>query len=165
MNFNAIKTQYSRRKATKDLSELPAIGGWPHRVIVPILLAVAAALTITSLVGDSITFDETSHLTSGYSYLKTGDFRLAPDHPPLAKVWCALPLLLIDNKWPPPETNGWRDGDVWKVGRGWLFDLNNGERIAYVFTQSEGDFWGLGRDCWHLLWQCSAPRFLPMGDW
>jgi hypothetical protein len=40
---------------------------------VPALLVLTAALAVTSLVGDSVTFDETSHLTAGMSYLKTCD--------------------------------------------------------------------------------------------
>ena len=78
----------------------------PRRMtIVACLLVVGALLAITSLVGDSITFDETSHLTAGYSYLKTGDFRLGPDNPPLGKMWCAWPLLLIENQWPSPNSH------------------------------------------------------------
>jgi len=113
-------------------SEPLTISHWPLCVIVLILLIVAAVLAITSLVGDSITFDETSHLTSGYSYLRMGDFRLSPDHPPLAKMWCAWPLLLVDNKWPGPETGGWRSGNSWEVGRAWLFELNDGEQLLII---------------------------------
>lgn len=97
--------------------------------IVACLLVVGALLAITSLVGDSITFDETSHLTAGYSYLKTGDFRLGPDNPPLGKMWCAWPLLLIENQWPSPNSPAWRTGNLWTVGRTWLFNLNDGERL------------------------------------
>jgi len=50
-----------------------------HWLLVPALLAIAALLAVSSLVGDSATFDEPSHLASGMSYLKTGDYRIAPD--------------------------------------------------------------------------------------
>ena len=43
----------------------------------------------------SATFDETTHLPAGYSYLKTGDCRLNPQHPPLIKLLCAAPLLFL----------------------------------------------------------------------
>jgi len=103
-----------------------------HGLIVPILLVVAAALAIGSLVGDSITYDETSHLTAGMSYLKTGDFRLAPDHPPLAKVWAAWPLLLVEHVWPSADNYGWQIGDVYLTGRTWLCELNDGERLVRI---------------------------------
>jgi hypothetical protein len=35
------------------------------------------------------------HLFAGYSYLKWGDFRVNPEHPPLAKILAALPLLAL----------------------------------------------------------------------
>jgi hypothetical protein len=109
-----------------------AIDRLPHYIIVPVLLIIAAALAVTSLIGDSITFDEMCHLTSGYSYLRTGDFRLAPDSPPLAKMWAALPLLFVDNKWPPPEAEGWHEGNEWTIGQTWLFELNDGERMLTI---------------------------------
>jgi len=103
-----------------------------RRLIVLVCLATAAVLAINSLFGDSITFDETSKLTAGMSYLKTGDFRLGHDHPPLGKMWAACPLLLMKQRWPSAETLGWRLGSVWHVGRAWLFELNDGERLLTV---------------------------------
>lgn len=41
----------------------------------------------------SQTADEATHLYSGYRYLKCGDLTVSPEHPPLAKVVAALPLL------------------------------------------------------------------------
>jgi 4-amino-4-deoxy-L-arabinose transferase-like glycosyltransferase len=86
-------------------------------------------LAVTSLLQDSITFDETSHLTAGFSYLHTGDFRLAPEHPPLAKMWAALPLLLTNQQWPAMDSEEWHRGLFWTVGRDWLFHRNDGERL------------------------------------
>jgi len=104
----------------------------PHRLIVPALLCISATLAVTSLIGDSITYDETSHLTSGYSYLGSGDFRFSPDNPPLGKMWAALPLLFIENNWPGPQTDGFSEGNQWKTGRLWLFELNDGEKLLTV---------------------------------
>jgi hypothetical protein len=101
-----------------------------HVLWVVLLLAITAGLAITSLWNDSITYDETSHLTSGASYLLTHDFRLAPDHPPLAKLWCALPTLFMDQRWPGPDTPGWHDASIWYFGLEWLSDLNDGERLV-----------------------------------
>jgi len=103
-----------------------------HLVVVLCLLAICAILAISSLAGDSVTFDETSHLTAGLSYLKHHDYRFAPDHPPLAKLWCAWPLLLVDHNWPGPETPGWVGGLMYVFGREWLFRLNDGDRLVLI---------------------------------
>ena len=36
---------------------------------------------------DSFTVDEPYHIVAGASYVRTGDFRLNPEHPPLMKLW------------------------------------------------------------------------------
>src|SRR4051812_2052699 len=44
----------------------------------------------------SPTYDEPVHLTAGYSYWKTGNYRLnGNDHPPFGEMWAAIPLLLL----------------------------------------------------------------------
>lgn len=102
------------------------------RAAPPLLLIVCAALAISSAIGDSITFDEFPHLTSGLSYLETGDFRLPIGSPPLGQAWAALPLLLFNVQWPPADDPAFLDSDVYGVGRRWFYDLNNGERLLIV---------------------------------
>lgn len=68
----------------------------PGRVrwlLVLALLAAFAGLAIGAFWNHSATFDETSHLPAGYSALRWHDYRLNPEHPPLIKLWAALPLL------------------------------------------------------------------------
>ncbi len=50
-----------------------------------IVFAVARSSVATRL--DSFTFDEAYHIGAGAAYVKTGDFRLNPEHPPLVKLW------------------------------------------------------------------------------
>ena len=82
-----------------------------RRFVIPIGLGVFillfSFLTITSFLQESPTFDEPVHLFAGYSYLKWGDFRANPEHPPLVKVLAALPLLLFDLKDPRPSSPDW----------------------------------------------------------
>ncbi len=111
-------------------SRLLPTGGWPHLTLVLLLLATCATLAIASLVRDSVTFDETSHLTAGVSYVHTADYRLAPDHPPLAKLWCALPILLSNYQWPTPDNEHWLSANVFQFGRHWLFHLNDGQQLV-----------------------------------
>ena len=67
----------------------------PHRVVVPLLVAIFLISGFISLTLDSTTFDETAHLGAGVSYLEKGDFRLNPEHPPLVKLIAATPLILL----------------------------------------------------------------------
>ncbi|MGC9521875.1 MAG: ArnT family glycosyltransferase [Anaerolineae bacterium] len=62
----------------------------------------------------SITLDEPLHIASGYSILRTGDYRLVEEHPPFLKMLQAAPLLLAD---PPPAEDvqalpGWAERDL-----------------------------------------------------
>src|SRR6202789_1521155 len=36
---------------------------------------------------DSFTIDEAYHIAAGVSYVRYGDFRINPEHPPLVKMW------------------------------------------------------------------------------
>ncbi len=56
-------------------------------------IAIFALISASAFLQKSPTVDEPIHLFAGYSYLKFGDFRANPEHPPLAKMWAALPLL------------------------------------------------------------------------
>lgn len=66
--------------------------------LVAALLILHAVLGLDTIDSLSPTNDETIYLTSGYSQLKTGDYRMNPDHPPFAAMWSALPLLLMNPK-------------------------------------------------------------------
>ncbi|MCL5744999.1 MAG: glycosyltransferase family 39 protein [Acidobacteria bacterium] len=73
------------------------------------LAALAATLQVLSIRDETQTFDEDVHLAAGYSYWKTGDYRLNKEHPPLVKLLCAAPLL-----WMRPDL---RLDDAWKQAR------------------------------------------------
>lgn len=61
--------------------------------------AAAAAMVFMGwgfIRSSSATYDEPLHLASGWSYLATGRYRLnITDHPPLAEMWAAVPLLAL----------------------------------------------------------------------
>jgi 4-amino-4-deoxy-L-arabinose transferase-like glycosyltransferase len=95
--------------------------GRRHWFLIVGLLGIGTALALTSLETDSVTFDETYHLVSGYSFWKTGDFRLTPDHPPLARLWASLPLLTHRLPWPPADDKAWVLMDSASFCVKWLF--------------------------------------------
>jgi dolichyl-phosphate-mannose-protein mannosyltransferase len=90
---------------------------WESRAV-PGALCLLGALLLQGLafIGESSqTSDEAAHLAAGYSYLKTADFRLNPEHPPLIKELAALPLLALDLAFPWGPL--WDRAEEWNVGR------------------------------------------------
>src|SRR5256712_7645214 len=77
----------------------------------------------------SATSDEPLHLAAGYTYWLTRDFRLNPEHPPLAKLLAALPLLAlkprIDFGWPE-----WKMPQEYIFGWGFLY-TNDADRLLF----------------------------------
>jgi hypothetical protein len=63
--------------------------------LVALLLSLFAAQNIVEMRRESCTSDEVVHLPAGLTYLLKRDFRLNPEHPPLLKIVCALPLLAL----------------------------------------------------------------------
>jgi hypothetical protein len=90
------------------MARKPAPPPVPPRAAAAILAVAAFAAFIALALGDlltsSPTSDETAHLAAGYSYLVAHDYRVNPEHPPLAKMFAALPLLGM-RVWPA----GFRD--------------------------------------------------------
>jgi hypothetical protein len=71
-----------------------------------LLLLAFSAICATSILNKYLTVDESLYIVSGYSYLKTFDFRLNPEHPIFAKMLYGLPLLLLNPKL-PIESKNW----------------------------------------------------------
>ena len=63
--------------------------------ICAVLLLLMAANLFASISRKSITNDEVVHIPAGYYHLVAGEFQLNNEHPPLIKMWAALPLLLV----------------------------------------------------------------------
>jgi len=91
-------------------------------------LALQAVLAMRLL---SATYDETTHLHAGYSYLVRHDFRLNPQHPPLVKLLCAAPLLVLrpDVDWSDPSWTG-SPPDEWAFGARMLYG-NDADRLLF----------------------------------
>ncbi len=100
--------------------------------------AVAAALSyvmavqVLSIRQESCTGDEPLELAAGYSYLKTGDFRMNPEHPPLAKILAALPLLAFRPSL-PLDSAAWSGPDEGAFGAA-FFRANAGKADDMLFA-------------------------------
>src|SRR5438477_9291443 len=64
-------------------------------VIAGLLLLALAIAQVVAISRKTLTNDELVHIPAGYYYWTTGDFRFNAEHPPLVKMWAALPLLLL----------------------------------------------------------------------
>jgi hypothetical protein len=96
-------------------------------------LGVAAfvALAVSSLRWTSATYDEGAHLPAGYTYLALGDHRLNPEHPPLAKVLAAAPLLAMDVRIDMRD-DAWATRRQWEFGRRFLYQWNDADRLLFA---------------------------------
>lgn len=63
---------------------------------ISVLLIVMLVTQVNAALDDSATWDEGTHIGAGYSYWRTGDYRLNPDHPALGSMLHTLPLLLLN---------------------------------------------------------------------
>ena len=69
----------------------------PSRIVLAgavLLLALMALLADGAVRRESATFDEIAHIGAGVSYLQKQDMRMNEEHPPLAKVLAAVPLVI-----------------------------------------------------------------------
>jgi hypothetical protein len=101
-----------------------AVGAGPTALAV---IAAAAALMLASSWQDVLTVDEVTHLSAGYSYLARRDMRMNPEHPPLAKLVAALPLLAMDLNEAAFGSQRWREGyfGQYEFGRRLIYRTGN----------------------------------------
>src|SRR6266446_3919575 len=98
----------------------------PIHLLLAILIAVLhTAMAVTAVNTKSPTFDEPQHLTAGYSYWVTNDFRLDPENGNLPARWAALPLLLSDTKFVPLNDRGWQRADEGRTGHQFFYETGN----------------------------------------
>ncbi len=88
------------------------------------LVVVFALAGAVSLGLDAATFDETAHVAAGLSYVERGDYRLNTEHPPLAKLWAAWPVVLLGRSTVDYGSPAWSGADPWVLG----FEALNGAR-------------------------------------
>lgn len=92
---------------------------WSYGALVIILL-LCAALCVSSAREETQNFDEAGHLIAGYLYWKTGDLRWNPEHPPLAKLLNAAPLLAYNPRI-PLEHPTFKARDLHELARVFLY--------------------------------------------
>ena len=84
-----------------------------------------AALLFLSVRTENETNDEPAHIIAGYSYWVKRDFRLNPEHPPLSKLLCTIPLLFLKPAF-PDDPSAWAEADEFKLGKELLYSSPDG---------------------------------------
>lgn len=86
-------------------------------LLVSVILVFHFILSVVVSTQESMTFDEKAHIPAAYSYVRYGDMRLNPEHPPLIKDLSGLFLLPLKLDF-PLEIKEWMDGynEQWVVG-------------------------------------------------
>ncbi len=97
------------------------------KLAVASILIAASTLAFSSVWNDSPIVDEIPHIGAGYSYVVKNDFRLNPEHPPLAKDLAGLALLSLNLKQGMFETRFWKQdyNGQWEFGRNFIFNSGN----------------------------------------
>ena len=96
------------------------------------LLSVVFLIPFFSARNFSPSGDEITHLPSGYSYWKTGEVVLNPQHPPLVKLLASFPLLFLDlnfDKNDPSLAGPLKD--EWRFGQRFLF-TNDADKLLLL---------------------------------
>ena len=134
------------------------LGSWP---VAAGLLAAFWAMAFTSLLEKSPAFDEPVHLTAGYSFWTTGDWRLDPENGVLPQRLMALPLLLGDWRFPSLDQRVWRLSDEFTLAHQFLYKTGNDPdammRLAHAAMATVAAAGGLG------VWLISRRIFGPLG--
>jgi 4-amino-4-deoxy-L-arabinose transferase-like glycosyltransferase len=104
-------------------------------------LLLAAALLLFALQAGlsspqkSAAFDEQYHLTRGYAYLRTGDFRMSQFHPPLINLLSAVPLLWRDDVVLPTDHPSWENSDPFIFARIFAWEANQNTHDLLVWAR------------------------------
>lgn len=117
---------------TPPLQRLNAsIDRLPRALVMYVLLGAFAVQAIHAMRLKSPTFDETAHLPAGYSYVRTGDFRLNPEHPPFVKLLAGASLSLLVGVKFSNQSWEWATGEQWRFGQRFLYLDNEPGRLVF----------------------------------
>lgn len=114
---------------------LSAFLGRRQLLVLSLFAASFAALQFVSARQRSATWDEPVHIAAGYEALTRQDFRVEPTHPPLLRMWAALPLLAMSiSAMDTSETDvapasAWMNGGAYDAARRFLYTDNDADRV------------------------------------
>jgi hypothetical protein len=127
------------RERVEEGSSAPNFLGGRAWLVCALLLALMALQMLVVVRRKSITIDEYVLIPAGYYHLTEGDYRPVSEHPPVAKVIAAAPLLFIDTNAPrldggPNEYDYFLDkfDDFWRANSSRLDYLSFWARVPAI---------------------------------
>lgn len=123
-NFFANKFWTYNKIKTEIVSKEEKIKRRWFNIIGVVLLGTMAIISFMVMKNDSAIVDEVAHIPAGYGYVKYLDYRLNPEHPPLAKAIAALPLRFVDLKG-LDQSAAWQDIGQWEAGWDFIYRFGN----------------------------------------
>ena len=118
-----MQYKFYLKTSMKILLQWPVTMRWWEWLCLGAALCLFAGRDLAASPIKSAAFDEQYHLAAGYSYLRTGDPRLATTHPPLMGLLAGLALLGRDVKL-PLEHPAWAAGDRFLFSDVFLWEVN-----------------------------------------
>jgi hypothetical protein len=112
------------------------------RILILAAATVFVGLSLWEMHDESVTTDELVHLSAGYTYLAKRDYRLNPEHPALAKMLAAVPLLFLRPRM-PTEQQFWDQGLEWQFGYKFLYQSGNDPDLILFWSRVPMILWGL----------------------
>jgi len=103
-------------------------------LVVMFLIALASSAGFLGNPGDAGTVDEIAHIPSGYTYVKDLDFRLNPEHPPLAKALSGLSTVLSGQKGPESDWS-WEGINQWEAGWYMIYESGNNPKTVLFWAR------------------------------
>lgn len=112
------------------------------RIAIPALAVLFVLLAAASARHKSLTWDEPTFITTGYTYLDKSDFRLNPEAPPLLQELVALPI--VHGEFVPPDYahEGWEKRAQVAFARD--HTIRNADRIEAFAWWARFPTWILG---------------------
>lgn len=105
-----------------------------HKIsfVLLVFLVLYASLQFHSLTTKSGTYDEPIHLTAGYLALAHQDYRIDATHPPLLRMWAAIPMLFMkDVHADVAKVHSWPQNtylpDSYRYASAFVYNKKNGE--------------------------------------
>lgn len=105
-----------------------------YYLIAGAIFGIMIFILINCALSDSGTVDEIAHIPSGYSYVKYHDYRLNPEHPPLAKALSGIPLSFM-------KINGfkqdwsWAQINQWEAGWHFIYEMGNSPDLIIFWSR------------------------------
>ena len=102
---------------------------WRTCLVLGSFAVVFITLAVNSYVRESATADEPLNLTTGYTILRLGDYRIHPDNMPLLRVWAALPLLIMPGITLDTNSSSWVQRKRLQFAHEFVYQRNDADRM------------------------------------